>query len=139
MHSFKNNRYYNVEELLPDYERFQKWNTNAGYVNEEKYSSTLDAFSHWTHDFTDGYLLVCDLQGCTKEDSYILTDPAINCSDSKEPNKFGNTNLGDFGIEMFFRTHSCSDVCKSMNLKRNKHMRPSLKERISAAMTKIVG
>ena len=68
-----NPRYYNLETLLPDYENFKKWNTNCGYVNEADYSSTLDAFCHWTYDFTNGYLVVVDLQGISKEDSYILT------------------------------------------------------------------
>ena len=128
-------KYYNVEDILPDYKNFQKWNTNAGYVNEELYSTTLDAFCHWTHDFTEGFLVVVDLQGISKENSYFLTDPSINC---KAP-KFGNTNLGEVGMEMFFTTHSCGDVCKAMGLKRNEHMKTSIRERVSAAMTKILG
>ena len=130
-----NPRYYNLETLLPDYEYFKKWNTNCGYVNEADYSSTLDAFCHWTYDFTNGCLVVVDLQGISKEDSHVLTDPSINC---KEP-KFGRTNLGDFGMHMFFKTHSCGSVCKAMGLKKNEHMGMNIRERVSAAMTKVFG
>ena len=104
-------------------------------MNEADYSSTLDAFCHWTYDFTNGYLVVVDLQGISKEDSYILTDPSINC---KEP-KFGRTNLGDFGMHMFFKTHSCGSVCQAMGLKKNEHMGMNIRERVSAAMTKVFG
>ena len=42
---------------------FNKWSNNAGFVNEEKYSATLDAFAHWTYQVTNEYLVVTDLQG----------------------------------------------------------------------------
>lgn len=128
-------KYYNLETLLPDYENFKKWNTNCGYVNEKDYSATLDAFCHWTYDFTNGYLVVVDLQGISTEDSYTLTDPCINCM---EP-KFGRTNLGAFGMQMFFKTHNCGDVCKAMSLKKNEYMGLSIRERVSHYKTKIFG
>ena len=57
-------KYFNVELLLPEYQhKFKKWNNNAGYVSDKIYSSTLDAFSHWTYDVTEGFLIVVDLQG----------------------------------------------------------------------------
>lgn len=129
-------KYYNIEVLLPDYKKkFKKWNNNAGYVSDKIFSSTLDAFSHWTYDITDGFLIVVDLQGVDRDDRYVLTDPSINC---KEP-RFGLTNLGSVGIEMFFKYHSCGAVCQAMGLKKNKHMRNSTPARISAAITKLVG
>ena len=129
-------KYYNVEVLLTDYkESFKKWNSNAGYVSDKIYSSTLDAFSHWTYDITDGFLVVVDLQGVDREKQYILTDPSINCI---EP-RFGLTNLGNVGIKMFFKSHSCNNVCQAMGLKKNRYMRPSTPARFSAALTKMVG
>lgn len=35
------------------------------------------AFSHYSYQFTEGYLMVVDLQGA----SGILTDPQIHCLD----------------------------------------------------------
>jgi hypothetical protein len=109
-------RYYNVEPLLHDYKaKFKKWNNNCGFVIA-KNSPTLDAFSHWTHDITDGFLMVVDLQGVERDDGYKLTDPSINC---KEP-MFGKTNLGDVGIDQFFKSHQCGETCKTMKLKPKK-------------------
>ncbi len=40
---------------------YEKWNNNYGYVNENNCSNTINAFSHWTYEFTKGLMLVCDL------------------------------------------------------------------------------
>ena len=40
---------------------YEKWNNNYGYVSENNCSATINAFSHWTHEFTKGLMLVCDL------------------------------------------------------------------------------
>ena len=53
--------YYWLEEYMDG--DFIKISSNAGYINEEHYSATLDAFTHWTHQFTNEYLVVTDLQG----------------------------------------------------------------------------
>jgi len=104
-------KYFNVEPLLPEYEDFKKWNTNFGAVLVEE--DILQAFSHWTYDITNGFLVVVDLQGIERGDEFGLTDPCINC---KEP-RFGSTNMGQVGIDQFFRTHSCNRICKYMSLK----------------------
>ena len=57
--------------------------------------------------------MVVDLQGVERSNEFGLTDPCINC---KEP-RFGNTNMGDVGIDEFFRTHKCNRICKQMGLK----------------------
>ena len=120
MQAFKTDgapKYFNVETVLPDYKNFKKWNNNFGFVADEIFSSTLDAFSHWTYDATGGFLNVVDLQGVDRKDKYVLTDPAINCL---EP-RFGRTNLGTTGMKYFFKTHVCGDVCTKMSLKRNRY------------------
>ena len=105
--------------MLPDYKaQFHKWNDNAGYVNQNNPSELLQAFSHWTYDVTASTMTVVDLQGVEKERQYVLTDPSIHC---KEP-KFGDTDLGDFGMKQFFRRHKCGSICKSMALVKNEYM-----------------
>ena len=117
-------KFYNIEELLPGYEaNFRKWNNNYGYVNEEYFSSLLDAFSHWTYVITEGYLIVVDLQGIEENNQFILTDPSINCI---EP-QFGRTNMGDTGIDQFFKTHRCGSVCEAMKLPKNNFMRSQIR------------
>ena len=129
-------KYYNAEVLLPDYrENYRKWSGNFGFVNQAHYSPLLAAFSHWTFVVTDNYLLVVDLQGVDRENKYILTDPSIHCEDPK----FGNTNLGIVGIEQFFKTHKCNDICAAMRLPKNKHMKSQFKTRIGKYLFKSCG
>lgn len=77
------------------------------------------AFSHFTHSITDGYLLVCDLQGITSRNklgkpTLLLTDPAIHCAKHL---RFGKTNLGGLGITRFFAKHKCNSFCAALGLK----------------------
>merc|ERR1712002_927824 len=90
---------------------FSKWNSNYGSVNID--NQLVQAFSHWTYDATDGFLVVCDLQGVERKDEFVFTDPCINC---KEP-RFGSTNMGEVGIKEFFRTHTCNNICQEMGLR----------------------
>ena len=62
-----------VEDYL--FGTFQKWNSNSGWVGDS-YSS-VQAFCHWTFDFTNGNVLFCDAQGIRTNDEYIITDPCI--------------------------------------------------------------
>ena len=62
-----------------------------GYINTETFTKSLAAFSRWTYEVTDGYLMIVDLQGVLTSQGYILTDPVILCEDIT---KFGKTNLG---------------------------------------------
>ena len=94
----------------------KKWSGNCGFVNEAHYSPLLAAFSHWSYVITENYLIVVDLQCVDRENKYTLTDPSIHCQDPK----FGNTNLGKIGIEQFFKTHKCSEICAAMRLPKNK-------------------
>ena len=58
-------------------------------------------------------MIVVDLQGAERADEYALTDPCINC---KEP-RFGGTNMGEAGMDEFFRTHKCNATCAKLKLK----------------------
>ncbi len=77
------------------------------------------AFSHFTYDITEGYLLVCDLQGVSYVDAkgketLLLTDPAIHCTKHL---RFGKTNLTFVGIDRFFKKHMCNKYCQALGLK----------------------
>ena len=79
---------------------------------------TRTAFSHFSYDVTDGYLLVCDLQGVSTtdkngKDTLLLTDPAIHCAKHL---RFGKTNLGSLGMKRFFKRHVCNKYCKALGL-----------------------
>lgn len=110
--------YFTVEDYMEG--DFIKWMNNAGIVNEEDYACTLNAFSHWTYQATNHYLLVTDLQGFKLADcSYLLTDPAITCLDDWD--RFSSTNLGKKGLKKFFQTHQCNSICNKLKLARHKY------------------
>ncbi|CAB5354749.1 uncharacterized protein OCT59_015309 [Rhizophagus irregularis] len=104
-------RYYAIEPRLnAEYKRF---NVNTGVIT--KLRDTLEAFAHFTYEYTEGYLVVCDLQGIELIDEFLLTDPAIHCID---PLRFGGTNFGEKGIsELFLANHRCNDICKKLKLR----------------------
>ena len=76
---------------------YKRFNANTGVITELR--PTLEAFVHFTYEYTKGYLVVCDLQGIELTDEFLLTDPAIHCIDSL---RFGNTNFGKEGINQCF-------------------------------------
>lgn len=115
-------KYYSAEEYIEG--EFKKWISNAGILDEDIYSCTLDAFSHWTYQATDEYLIVTDLQGMERKSSsgkmeYVLTDPAITCPDN--PERFTGTNLAIKGVKKFFENHQCNHICKILKLKKHKY------------------
>ena len=99
--------------------KYSKYNTNGGWVapNTDRYSVTLQAFSHFSWTKSKKKLVICDLQGVVNSNKIFLTDPAIHCIDYMvlQPKKGGN-NLGLPGIQKFFRTHICNDICHKMEL-----------------------
>jgi vacuole morphology and inheritance protein 14 len=103
------NKFYYVENLIPG--KYVKYNNNAGWISNSIADQTLiaQAFSHFSYQITEGYLIIVDLQGV----GGYLTDPQIHCLNG---NKFGNGNLGYVGIIKFFLTHHCNKYCKDLNL-----------------------
>jgi myosin-heavy-chain kinase len=99
---------------------YKKFSNNAGFVNYDDPAITLQAFSHWTHESTNGDMIVVDLQGIVVNDNqtYLLTDPCIHSIDLK---RFGRANLGKPGIKRFFQTHVCNIICHALQLKRHEH------------------
>ncbi|KAF0519076.1 kinase-like protein [Gigaspora margarita] len=92
----KSTLYYFIEKYFSD-AKFTKFNTNCGSITE--FHSALEAFAHFTYQYTDGYLVVYDLQGVSLNKEFLLTDPAIHCIDIS---RFGSTNFGVKGIKEFF-------------------------------------
>lgn len=79
------------------------------------------AFSHFTYCKTlkdgTGPKLVVDIQGVANADKtlYHLTDPAVHFA-GDDGRCYGDTNNGSQGIEQFFNSHQCNDVCRSLGL-----------------------
>ena len=98
---------------------FEKFSSNSGWSSGA--DPILEAFSHWSWVHTNGDKLVCDLQGHRGDGSlphlgqqyyYLLTDPAI-CSACRE---YGESDLGQAGIDAFFRHHECNEWCRQLDL-----------------------
>lgn len=50
------------------------------------------------------------------DNRFKLSDPAVHCTDLL---RFSHTNLGDKGMELFFRTHQCNGICCALGLGRH--------------------
>jgi hypothetical protein len=79
------------EEYLPN-DMFVKYSNNTGQWDEDNIDESLLRFTDFTYQVTNGYLMVTDLQGVQKDNTFILTDPVILCKDIL---RFGGTNLGE--------------------------------------------
>jgi hypothetical protein len=124
-----------VEKML-DHKKYMKWNTNHGYVlrTESTYPGSAtsfsgkdgdwhfsledipQAYSHFTYNASGRRFLVCDLQGVLNTNKqppvFELTDPAIHYKKRTDRDDYGRTDLDENGIEQFFHTHVCSDLCR---------------------------
>lgn len=102
-------KYWWVENFIEG--EYEKFNNNAGWeaASFKQTSLVAQCLSHFSWQFTNGFLMIVDLQGGTG----ILTDPQIHCLDSK---RFGKGNLGYEGILKFFFTHKCNFYCQRLGL-----------------------
>ena len=112
------------EELSTNEARENVHKLNETSQNQMEPSDYIQAFTHFTYLFTNRQAMVCDLQGVYNSDMippvFELTDPAIHYkSKSGKSNVFGRTDAGEAGMDLFFKTHRCSQVCKWMQLSRN--------------------
>jgi hypothetical protein len=86
--------------------------TSAVHLND-----FLQAFSHWTFVRSSRDMMICDLQGVLKDagrhPKFELTDACI-CTRKKQRTR--RTDLGMNGIQSFFRTHQCNQVCHALDL-----------------------
>ena len=111
-------RYMTTERFIEG--SYKKFSNNAGFVNYDDPATMLQAFSHWTYEYTNGEMIVVDLQGIVIKDNqkYLLTDPCIHSTDFM---RFGRSNFGKSGMKRFFQTHKCNTVCHDLQLKPHKH------------------
>lgn len=81
----------------------------------------LQAFTHFTYRYTNGRVMVCDLQGIFNTDmtppTFQLTDPVIHYASGRGRRMvYGRTDKGRYGHRSFFRTHKCTSVCQYLEL-----------------------
>ncbi|CAM9618784.1 unnamed protein product [Ectocarpus fasciculatus] len=83
------------------------------------------AFSHFSFWQTRRTMLVCDLQGVLSSSGagedragvFEFTDPVIHYrSKSGRTQVYGKTDLGRSGMNKFFETHRCNDVCRLLGI-----------------------
>lgn len=86
-----------------------KYNDNTFWENE-LHRNTPAAFSHFTYEFSNHEILVCDIQGVG--DCY--TDPQVHSV--LGGSAFGKGDRGDAGIRDFLSSHHCNKVCEYLNL-----------------------
>ena len=129
------------ERYLPGV--FVKYNSNNGFVNTDAPDSEIaQAFSHFTFEASGGKQMVLDLQGVhlgtaqRDRPHLILTDPQVVSLERS----FGPGDLGDKGMQAFFRTHQCGSTCKKMGLDQNAwHRMRKVARKSSAPASQAVG
>jgi len=60
--------------------------------------------------------IVVDIQGVKETNKFVLTDPSVHSTDLK---LFGESNLGQEGIDEFFKSHSCNQICRLLKLTKH--------------------
>mmetsp|Transcript_19727 Transcript_19727/g.56584 ORF Transcript_19727/g.56584 Transcript_19727/m.56584 type:complete len:248 (-) Transcript_19727:51-794(-) len=115
-------RWMTVEPYIEG--EYKKFSNNSGWASNEAGAELAASFSHWTHHETGGFLIAVDIQGVGN----VYTDPQIH---SKRGAMFGEGDLGRKGVEHFFATHTCNEVCRKLGLV---HPDPEAAARMEAAM-----
>ena len=85
-------------------------------TGDTPFDLTAQAFSHYTFERSKGDMLVTNLRRIGSH----FVDPTIHTKDDKRFS-YSETNLSSEGIEMFFETHRCNDVCRRLRLSLHKN------------------
>ncbi|KAL7577468.1 hypothetical protein ACA910_004750 [Epithemia clementina (nom. ined.)] len=93
---------YLVESFILD---FQKFNCNSGAADQT--ALMAQASSHYTYHASDGSELLCDFQGGRVGNDFILSDVVL----MSVAHRYGNTDLGAAGIEIWLHSHRCNQFC----------------------------
>lgn len=104
-----------LEPWIPG--KYEKYTSNAGHIAKD--SDVAQAYSHYTWEFTNGEIMVVDIQGVGN----TLTDPQIHSLDT---DRFGRGNLSCKGMDAFFMNHVCNDICRTLKLKPHPHQPGSI-------------
>ena len=91
--------------------KYKKMNSNDGWVSRS--GDFASAFSHYTFKKSDGYCLICDIQGVETDDNATWTDPQMHSIDG---NAGGAGDLGIAGMTQFFEKHKCGPLCHLLSL-----------------------
>ncbi|XP_067650882.1 alpha-protein kinase vwkA-like [Haliotis asinina] len=91
--------------------------SDSGFVGPQE-SDVLQAFGHFTWNFTMGRLVICGLRGVNRKGHFCLSDPTIHSvpseSDADVVHNYGPRDKGGDGIASFFKYHRCNDICRNM-------------------------
>jgi hypothetical protein len=121
---------FSDDEVQEEMEPVARWptsrETSQCHIDTESVPQT---FSHFTYHHSKHKLLVCDLQGVFDDrqnpPAFELTDPAIHwrSQQHRHGHKYGATDKGEVGMEKFFETHECTDLCRALQLETPKRKR----------------
>jgi len=91
-----------------------------GAMGEVTLDELPQVFSHFSHTYSSGKTLVCDLQGVWNAvDGFVFTDPVIHYVSSRRGSTRhhnGGTDKGANGVLSFFKTHRCEALCWRLGL-----------------------
>lgn len=96
-----------------------KFTTQSLNDKEREVALFLQSFMHWTHDRTNGELMLIVDKGIkVYDDGYWLVEPKIY---TKDFIRFGSSEVGRDGMNAFLASHECNHFCEkiiSNNTKR---------------------